>query len=209
MTLTHRIPPFEVVVILPLNATVHHFVRPKFRFSVIGNCVRISRKFLPSAQRCAPQTTAVSPSRPGGQVREQPRRYERQYRHIANGLFGDHHQLRGADAAPAASASGIHQLVIFHAPIHEAYALRLGSINHLRENHRCECCLSANDLPLHPRVTAAWMQSDLQESRIKSCSAGSDSRSHPRARFMPAPTAAPLTAAIVGSVDRAIRKKPS
>ena len=33
--------------------------------------------------------------------------------------------------------------------------------------------------------------------------------SHPRARFIPAPTAAPLTAAIVGSGLRAMRRKPS
>ena len=33
--------------------------------------------------------------------------------------------------------------------------------------------------------------------------------SHPRARFIPAPTAAPLTAAIVGNGLRATRRKPS
>ena len=101
--------------------------------------------------------------------------------HIADGLFGDHHQFAWCRRRSRSKrTSGIHQLVVFNAPIHEADALGLGSINHLRENHRCKCCLSANDLPLHPRVTAAWMQSDLQEPCIESCSAGSDSEITPK-----------------------------
>ena len=116
---------------------------------------------------------------PAGQVRGRPRRYERQCQPYRGWSASDHHQLRGADAAPRKRTSGIQQLIVFNAPIHEADALGLGSINHLRENHRCERRLSAN-ICRASTCDRRLMQSDLVEPCIKSCSAGAIRRSHRR-----------------------------
>ncbi|MGA1505216.1 MAG: hypothetical protein ACO37V_01430 [Ilumatobacteraceae bacterium] len=69
--------------------------------------------------------------------------------------------------------------------------------------------MHAGDAQLHPRVAAAWVQPKLQEAESNLALFAAMRTSQPSAKFMPAPTAAPFTAAIVGSGLRATRKKPS
>jgi hypothetical protein len=108
------------------------------------------------------------------------------------------HLLRGGE-----------QLVVVVAAVHQADALGLGAVHHLAEHHAGEGGLRADDAAQHPGVPAAGVDADLQEARVELGPRAARRTSQPSARFMPAPTAAPLTAASVGSGLRAMRRKPS
>ena len=115
-----------------------------------------------------------------------------------------------AAARAAMLARRRQQVVVGDAAPDEADPLGLGAVEHLAEQHRGGRGLRTDDAAQHPRVTAAGVDAELQEAGVEAGPTVAASRtSQASARFMPAPTAAPLTAAIVGSGDRATRRKPS
>ena len=104
---------------------------------------------------------------------------------------------------------GAEQLVVVDAAVDEADPLGLGAVEHLAEHDGRHRRLRAGDAPEHPRVAAAGVQADLQEAGVEPGPPGGEAHVAAKARFIPAPTAAPLTAASVGSGLRAMRRNPS
>ena len=103
----------------------------------------------------------------------------------------------------------LQQLVVGHAAVHEATPLGGSAVEHFAEQDRRHRGLGTGDASQHPRVPAPGMEAELQETGVELGSAAAMRTSQPSAMFIPAPTAAPLTAAIVGSGLRATRRNPS
>ena len=118
-------------------------------------------------------------------------------RGAAGGALG--HRLRGGQ-----------QLVVGDAPPHQPDPLGLGAVEHLAEQHGGGDRLRSGDALAHPGVPAARVEAELQEPRVE---AGPRGRRGARRRSGPGscrrPTAAPLTAARVGSGERPMRRNPS
>ena len=85
-----------------------------------------------------------------------------------------------------------------------------GAVDALAEQHHRGRGLRADRALEHPGVAAAGVEADAAGSGCRSGPTSPARRtSQASARFMPAPTAGPLTAAIVGSGERSTRRKPS
>ena len=109
------------------------------------------------------------------------------------------HLLRGGE-----------QLVVVDAAVHQADPLGLGAVHAPRRTRTAAnvACGPAMRRNIHVWPPPGWMP--ICRKRVSNLARRAAMRtSQPSARFIPAPTAAPFTAASVGSGLRAMRRKPS
>ena len=83
----------------------------------------------------------------------------------------------------------------------------LGTVEHLAERRRRRHLRPRR--AQHPRMAATGMEADLEEAGVEAGTAGGDAHVASESEVHAGPDGAPLTAASVGSGQRAARRNPS